>query len=190
MTCVACGEWWARKYKAREHKAGMGFVSKNKTNKNWKASTLHMWLCMKWHGLWCTCERAEMAAVSGGTSHVSAVSTPLWWLFKNTLEKASRLCRITRECSKFARERRLALHKSDQQQLKSRMGKHTEVGKPRTKLLTIPTPSSHWRLSDLCTVSKSSTTRQIVPHNGKPFGYRGHTHFGKVVPRFLLKINI
>ena len=30
-------------------------------------------------------ERAEMAAVSCGTSHVSAVGTPLWWIFKNAL---------------------------------------------------------------------------------------------------------
>ena len=44
------------------------------------AYTLRMWLCMKWHGAWLdgaprTC--AEMAAVSCGTSHASAVSTPL-----------------------------------------------------------------------------------------------------------------
>ena len=47
--------------------------------------TLHMWLCMKWHGAWLygvhrTC--AEMAAVSCGTSHASAVSIPLRWIFK------------------------------------------------------------------------------------------------------------
>ena len=50
--------------------------------------TLRMWLCMKWHGTWLygvhkTC--AEMAAVSCGTSHASAVSTPLRWIFKNAL---------------------------------------------------------------------------------------------------------
>ena len=49
------------------------------------ASTLRMWLCMKWHGAWLygvhrTC--AEMAAVSCGTSHASAVSTLLRWIFK------------------------------------------------------------------------------------------------------------
>ena len=49
------------------------------------AYTLRMWLCMKWHGAWLygvhrTC--AETAAVSCGTSHASAVSTPLWWIFK------------------------------------------------------------------------------------------------------------
>ena len=49
------------------------------------AYTLRMWLCMKWHGAWLydvhrTC--AETAAVSCGTSHASAVSTPLRWIFK------------------------------------------------------------------------------------------------------------
>ena len=49
------------------------------------AYTLCMWLCMKWHGAWLygvhkTC--AEMAAVSCGTSHASAVSTPLQWIFQ------------------------------------------------------------------------------------------------------------
>ena len=47
--------------------------------------TLCMWLCMKWHGAWLfgvhrTC--AETAAVSCGTSHASAVSTPLQWILK------------------------------------------------------------------------------------------------------------
>ena len=46
------------------------------------AYTLHMWLCMKWHGAWLgvhsTC--AETAAVSCGTSHASAVSIPLQWI--------------------------------------------------------------------------------------------------------------
>ena len=49
------------------------------------AYTLCMWLCMKGHGAWLygvhtTC--AEMAAVSRRTSHASAVSTPLLWIFK------------------------------------------------------------------------------------------------------------
>ena len=52
------------------------------------AYTLRMWLCMKWHGAWLygvhrTC--AKTAAVSCGTSHATAVSTPLWWIFKNVL---------------------------------------------------------------------------------------------------------
>ena len=55
------------------------------------AYTLRMWLCMKWHGAWLygvhrTC--AEMAAVSCGTSHASAVSTPLRWIFKKTRYKS------------------------------------------------------------------------------------------------------
>ena len=55
-----------------------------------QACTLCMWLCMKWHGAWLydvhrTC--AETAAVSCGTSHASAVSTPLQWIFKNALWK-------------------------------------------------------------------------------------------------------
>ena len=54
------------------------------------AYTLRMWLCMKWHGAWLygvhrTC--AEMAAVSCGTSHASAVSTPLRWILKKTRYK-------------------------------------------------------------------------------------------------------
>ena len=65
------------------------------------AYTLRMWLCMMWHGAWLygvhrTC--AETAAVSCGTSHASAVSTPLQWIFnkqtKHTI-KPSHSCRIT-----------------------------------------------------------------------------------------------
>ena len=37
------------------------------------------------HGSMVYTEHAEMAAVSCGTSHASAVSTPLWWIFKNAL---------------------------------------------------------------------------------------------------------
>jgi len=60
-------------------------------------------------------ERAETAAVSCGTSHVSAVSTPLRWIFKNALYKASHSCRITCERSESARERKTALYRSNQQ---------------------------------------------------------------------------
>ena len=54
------------------------------------AYTLRMWLCMNWHGAWLygvhrTC--AETAAVSCGTSHASAVSTPLRWIFKKQKQK-------------------------------------------------------------------------------------------------------
>ena len=72
------------------------------------AYTLRMWLCMKWHGAWLygvhrTC--AETAAVSCGTSHASAVSTPLWWLLKkcaNKTTKTSHSCRTTCERSESA----------------------------------------------------------------------------------------
>ena len=47
--------------------------------------TLHIWLCMKWHGCMVYAEHAKMAAVSCGSSHASAVSTSLWWIFKNAL---------------------------------------------------------------------------------------------------------
>ena len=60
----------------------------------------------------------EMAAVSWGTSHASAVSTPLQWIFKKRAikkeEEAIHSCRITCERSESARERRIALYKSDQ----------------------------------------------------------------------------
>ena len=49
------------------------------------AYTLCMWLCMKWHEAWLYGVHrtwAEMAAVSCGTSHASAVGTPLQWIFK------------------------------------------------------------------------------------------------------------
>ena len=54
------------------------------------AYTLRMWLCMKWHSAWLygvhrTC--AETAAVSCGTSHASAVSTPLRWILFIFLKK-------------------------------------------------------------------------------------------------------
>ena len=71
------------------------------------AYTLRMRLCMKWHGAWLygvyrTC--AETAAVSCGTSHASAVSTPLRWTLKNVLQKASHSCRTTCERSESAQE--------------------------------------------------------------------------------------
>ena len=73
------------------------------------AYTLRMSLCMKWHGCMVYTERAEMAAVSCGTSHASAVSTPLRWIFKNknkteTRYKASHSCRTTCERNESAQE--------------------------------------------------------------------------------------
>ena len=58
------------------------------------ANTLRMWLCMKRHGAWLhsvhlTC--TETAAVSCGTSHAGAVSTPLQWIFNNNKKRAVEL---------------------------------------------------------------------------------------------------
>jgi len=61
------------------------------------------------HGCMVYTERAETVAVSCGTSHASAVSTPLRWIFKNALWKASHSCRITCERSESAWERRIFL---------------------------------------------------------------------------------
>ena len=57
-------------------------------------------------------ERAEMAAASCGTNHASAVTAPLSW---TALYKLIHSCRIARERRESARERRIALYKSDQQ---------------------------------------------------------------------------
>ena len=42
------------------------------------------------HGYMVYTERAETAAVSCGTSHASAVSTPLRWIFKRKKEEKER----------------------------------------------------------------------------------------------------
>ena len=71
------------------HKRSWSFSQKCRWQVSAKHTyTLHMWLCMKWHGAWLygrhrTC--TKMATVSCGTSHASAVRTPLRWIFKNTL---------------------------------------------------------------------------------------------------------
>ena len=54
---------------------------------NNKTSTTHVALYeVTWlHGCMLYTKRAETAAVLGGTSHVSAVSTPLRWILKNAL---------------------------------------------------------------------------------------------------------
>ena len=84
------------------------------------AYTLRMWLCMKWHGAWLygvhktRRDWLSLAADSCGTSHASAVSTPLRWIFKKRAIKASHSCRTTYKRSESARERRIALYKSDQ----------------------------------------------------------------------------
>ena len=71
------------------------------------------------HGCMIYTDRAEMAAVSRGTSHASAVSTPIRWIFffnKKTRYKVIHSYRITYERNESAREWRTALYKSDQQQ--------------------------------------------------------------------------
>ena len=70
VTAVACKISWSFCQKSRRQVAVK------------HAYTLHMWLCMKWHGAWLygvhrTC--TETAAVSCGTSHASA---SLRWIFK------------------------------------------------------------------------------------------------------------
>ena len=63
------------------------------------------------HGCMVYTELAREASVSCGTSHASAVSTPLRWIFKNTLQKASHSCRIKCKQNESAREWRIALYK-------------------------------------------------------------------------------
>ena len=48
---------------------------------------------------------------SCGTSHASAVSTPLRWIFKKRAIKASHSCRTAYKRSECSRERRIALYK-------------------------------------------------------------------------------
>ena len=74
------------------HKKSRSFCQKCRWQITAKhAYTLHMWLCMKSHGAWLygvhrTC--VETAAVSYGTSHTSAVSTPLRWIVKKCTMKS------------------------------------------------------------------------------------------------------
>ena len=92
------------------HKRSQSFCQKCRWQVTPKhAYTLRMWLCMKWHGAWLygvhrTC--TETAAVSCGTSHASAVSTPLWWILKKEKKryKAIHSCRTTCEHSESVQE--------------------------------------------------------------------------------------
>ena len=74
------------------HKRSQSFCQKCQWQVTAKhAYTSRVWLCMKWHGAWLydvhrTC--AEMAAVSCGTSHASAVGTPLCWILKKCTVKS------------------------------------------------------------------------------------------------------
>ena len=74
------------------HKRPQSFCQKRRWQVTAKhAYTLCMWLCMKWHGAWLygvhrtRRDWLSLAADSCGTSHASAVSTPLQWIFKNVL---------------------------------------------------------------------------------------------------------
>ena len=68
---------------------------------------------MKWHGGMVFTDRTEMVAVSCGISHVSTVSTSLWWILKKcTIKKARHSFRNTCEHSESAREQRIALYLS------------------------------------------------------------------------------
>ena len=55
------------------------------------------------HGCMVYTERAETAAVSCGTSHASAVNTPLRLILKNGYTKASHSRRITCERSELSK---------------------------------------------------------------------------------------
>ena len=74
------------------------------------------------HGCKVYTECAETTAVSCGSSHASAVSTPLWWILKMHYEKAVHSYRIPCERSDSAGELRIALHKNDQQSTKLATG--------------------------------------------------------------------
>ena len=68
------------------------------------------------HGCMVYTEHAETVAVTRGTSHAGAVSTPPRWIFKHALWKASHSCGITCEGRECARERTITLYKSHHQQ--------------------------------------------------------------------------
>ena len=68
------------------------------------------------HGCMVYTEHAETVAVTRGTSHAGAVSTPPRWIFKHALWKASHSYGITCEGRECARERRITLYKSHHQQ--------------------------------------------------------------------------
>ena len=88
------------------------------------AYTLRMWLCMKWHGAWLygvhrtrrdgssflwhqPCQRCKYTTSVDIQKKKRRKKKALW-------KKAVHSCRITCERSESARERRIALYKSDQ----------------------------------------------------------------------------
>ena len=79
------------------------------------AYTLRMWLCMKWHGAWMygvhITHRDGNSFMWHQTCQRCKYTTSLW---KKRKREAIHSCRITCERSESARERRIALYKSDQ----------------------------------------------------------------------------
>ena len=49
------------------------------------AYTLRMWLCMKWHVVWCTQNLHRDGSIFMWHQPRQCLSTPLWWIFKNVL---------------------------------------------------------------------------------------------------------
>ena len=86
-----------------------------------KQLTKPMWLCMKRHGAWLHGVHRTRRDGSSFMWHQPCqrckYTTSV--IFHKTLYKAIHSCRITCEHSEPARERRIALYKSDQQQLTS-----------------------------------------------------------------------
>ena len=69
----------------------------------------------------CKCTPTHMHACTQALLHLfvslpRSVSTPLWWIVKNMLQKAICSHRIICKCSESAWEQRIALYISDQQQ--------------------------------------------------------------------------
>ena len=116
--------------------------------------TVRMWLCLKWcdmvHGCMVYTERAETAAVSRGTSHVTTKhsrSTPLGSIFKtcNKKKRYSHSFRMQQERNESAPERRIALHKSVQQ-------RRTEIVRHPRSPTTQPVSYTHLTLPTRSTV--------------------------------------
>ena len=112
------------------------------------------WVCgFAWSNMVYGCmmytEHAETAAVSRGTSHASTVSTPLRWIFKNMLQKASHSCRITCECMETTWEQRIVLYKSNQQQQVQKSHCHLVVWCPEVPMF-LDVQMSHCHLMSWC----------------------------------------
>ena len=81
------------------------------------ACTLHMWLCMKWHGAWLRGVHRTRRDGSSFMWHQPCQCCKYTASdFEKCAIKASHSRIITCERSESARERRIALYKSDQQQ--------------------------------------------------------------------------